>query len=111
MRWTDNQRGESGRFVDYFLYNSKSETGTIDIVSSLRSNELMNKNYFIGNLEELNKLANNIIENPKINQSKNKNQTKNNPNDLTNLFSKSTKVRKVKDKNIDLNEIGCDIDY
>ena len=63
--YVDNQRGESGKFIDYFLYNSIDEA-TIIIISSLRSNELMNKDNFIGNLNNLNNLANDIVTNNNI---------------------------------------------
>lgn len=109
--WTDNKRVESGKFIDYFLYKSSSETGTTDIINSLRSNELMNKNYFIGDLTQLNGLANNIISKPKISHGKIENQKIINPNDLTNLSSTIKKANKVQDKNIKLREIVCDIDY
>ena len=93
------------------MYKSSSETSTTDIINSLRSNELMNKNYFIGDLTQLNGLANNIISKPKISHGKIENQKIINPNDLTNLSSTIKKANTVQDKNIKLREIVCDIAY
>ena len=62
LHWNDSNRGETGKFVDYFLYNSCDNASYI-IFTSLRSNELMNKNLFTDSLDELNKAAGKIIEN------------------------------------------------
>ena len=59
--WDNPQRGESGKFIDHFLYNSSYDEISIILISSLRSNELMNKNYFINNLDNLNNIARNIV--------------------------------------------------
>ena len=49
----------------------------MDIITSLRSNELMDKNFFIGDLENLNKTVNNIVENSQKNQNINANNINN----------------------------------
>ena len=60
LKWNNKDRGESGKFVDYFLYNS-SDDAHIIIISSKRSNELMDKNLFTNNLDNLNVAAEDII--------------------------------------------------
>lgn len=59
--WTDKKRGESGRCLDYYLYDSNSKYPAIELISSSRSNELMVKDYFIGDLDNLNNAAREII--------------------------------------------------
>lgn len=59
--WTNQGRGESGKFIDYFLYNTENDDELpINIISSGKSNELMDKKYFTGNLDILNMKANQI---------------------------------------------------
>ena len=59
--WTDKKRGESGRCLDYYLFDSYSKYPAIVLISSSRSNELMVKDYFIGDLDNLNNAAREII--------------------------------------------------
>ena len=62
LHYNNKERGESGKFVDYFLYNS-SEDASIIIISSKSSNELMDKNLFIDKLDNLNVFVGRIIGN------------------------------------------------
>ena len=59
--WKNPQRRESGKLIDHFLYNSSYDEISIVLISSLRSNELMNKNYFINDLDNLNNAVRNIV--------------------------------------------------
>ena len=110
------ERGESGKFVDYFLYNSTNDLIAIDLICSLRSNELMNKNNFTGNLTVLNQKANDIIKKNQGNNIENNNENNNDVNnnglhiisDLSSEFQRSfTNDPEYKR----LEEFGCDIDY
>ena len=92
--------GDGGKFVDYFLYNSTNDLIAMELISSLRSNELTHKNIFIGNLDILNEKANNII----------KENKKNNIED--NEINNTTHRNLIEDLELRrLEEIGCDIDY
>ena len=85
----DQKRGESGKFIDHFLYNSNNDEASIILMNSLRSNELMNKKLFIGNLDSLINTANKIINDPKIfKKNNNININKIGKNNLSNLSSK-----------------------
>ena len=83
----------------------------LDLISSLRTNELMNKNYFTGDLKLLNYVSNRILTEAAI--SNEKNDTKNNSlNNLSTLSSpKFENNINEKNQNKKLKEIGCDIDY
>ena len=114
--YSDNQRGESGRFIDHFLYNSVDEAGIL-IINSLRSNELMDKSIFIGNLNNLNDRANNIINNNNniiINTQQNAQQNIAN-NGVNNISALSLKLKLKRtddpEKYERLRKIGSDIDY
>ena len=61
LEYNNKNREESGKFVDYFLYNSIDDAHII--ISSKRSNELMDKNLFINNLDNLNVVVKEIIRN------------------------------------------------
>ena len=83
----------------------------LDLISSLRTNELMNKNYFTGDLKLLNYVSNRILTEAAI--SNEKNDTKNNSlNNLSTLSSPKFE-NNINEKNQykRLKEIGCDIDY
>ena len=114
--YENKQRGEAGKFVDYFLYNSTNDLIAIDLIGSLRSNELMEKDDFIGNLSVLNEKAKKIVsENPK-NDDKNSNENVKNTNNnnlhiITNLSSEFQKSFRNDSEFKRLDEIGCDIDY
>ena len=115
--YENKQRGEAGKFVDYFLYNSTNDLIAIDLISSFRSNELMDKNNFIGNLDLLNQKAGNIVtQNQENNINNNNNKKNNNGNndelhvisDLSSEFQRSF----INDPDFKrLEKIGCDIDY
>ena len=62
LHCNNKERGESGKFDDYFLYNS-SEDANIIIISSKSSNELMDKNLFTDKLDNLNVFVGRIIGN------------------------------------------------
>lgn len=111
LHWDDNKRGESGKFIDYFLYDSTNEEAVLDLISSFRTNELMNKNYFTGDLKLLNSLSNRILtETVKNNQKIN--TENNNLNNLSTLSCpKFENNINEKNKYKRLKEIGCDIDY
>ena len=53
-------RGESGMCVDYYLYNFPLNPAQI-IISSFQSYKLMDKSLYIGKLDNLNKIATEII--------------------------------------------------
>ena len=109
IHWDRNERGESGKFVDYFLYKSDDEL-PINIISSGKSIELMNKSYFTGNLTNLNTIANNIASSLANNNNQNKIGNSNNQNNIVSslkLEVKSGNARKI-------NYIGSktsDVDY
>ena len=77
--WNDKNKGESGKCVDNFLFGEE-ENISQKIIASSESWNLKNKNYFTGNLDELNKMSKVII-------SKYKEKIKNNPNEESNLNS------------------------
>ena len=77
--WNDKNKGESGKCVDNFLFGEE-EYVSQKIIASSESWNLMNKKYFTGNLDELNKMSKVII-------SKYKEKIKNNPNEESNLNS------------------------
>lgn len=110
LNWIDENRGETGKFIDYFLFNSCDEASII-IISSLRSNEPMKKNLFIDSLDELNNVAGEIIRN-----NQNEKIKANNPRSggLTNLSSLSSGFMNY-EEDIELinnlKDIGCDIYY
>ena len=107
--WERKERGESGKFVDYFLYKGDDEL-PINIISSGKSIELMNKSYFTGNLTNLNTIANNIASSLAKNNNQNKKGNSNNQNNIVSslkLGVKSDNARKI-------NYIGSktsDVDY
>ena len=80
--WERKERGESGKFVDYFLYKSDDDELPINIISSGKSIELMNKSYFTGNLTNLNTIANNIASSLAKNNNQNKIGNSNNQNNI-----------------------------
>ena len=71
--WNDKTRGETGKFIDYFLYNSNNDEITMDLIASLTTKKLMDKKYFIGNLDSLNLTAKEIVENSQKNNIQNVN--------------------------------------
>ena len=60
----ENQKVQPRNIIDYFLHNSSNNMAYKGLISSFRSNELMNKDYFIGDLKNLNSIANIILSNP-----------------------------------------------
>ena len=111
LNWKDGSRGETGKFVDYFLYNSFDYAPYI-IFTTSRSNELMNKNLFTHSLDELNNAAGEIIRNNNSNINIQGNHTNTGLNNLSNLSSGF----KIENDNNDNNEryksleaIGSDI--
>ena len=114
FNWYSKEHGESGKFIDHFLYDSNIDTTSIDLINSLRSNELMNKTYFIGNLNQLNQKANEIIGN-KIAQNEQNNNINNKGNSKGDISTLSAKY--VFRGNLDdeeyarLQAIGGDIYY
>ena len=105
----DCNGGESGKFVDYFLYNSCDNAAHI-IFSSKRTNELMNKNLFTDSLDELHNVAGKIIENNKnINiQREHINTEVNNPTNLSSGFEMDEEdIERFKS----LRAIGADVYY
>ena len=108
--WERKERGESGKFVDYFLYKSDDDELPINIISSGKSIELMNKSYFTGNLTNLNTIANNIASSLANNNNQNK---KGNSNNQNNIVS-SLKLGVKNDNGRKINYIGSktsDVDY
>ena len=63
---------EIGKYINYFLYNSNYDNVSEILISSSRSNELMNEKYFIGNLDKLNIVVDIIISNEVRNKENNK---------------------------------------
>ena len=61
QHWKFRERGESGKCVDHFLYNSKNDEASIDVINSFRSHELMEKKYFTDDLKNLNQRAHDIL--------------------------------------------------
>ena len=114
FNWYSKERGESGKFIDHFLYDSNIDTTSIDLINSLRSNELMNKTYFIGNLNQLNQKANEIIGN-KIAQNEQNNNINNKGNsegDISTLSAKYVFRGNLDDEEYArLQTIGGDIYY
>ena len=114
FNWYSKERGESGKFIDHFLYDSNIDTTSIDLINSLRSNELMNKTYFIGNFNQLNQKANEIIGN-KIAQNEQNNNINNKGNsegDISTLSAKYVFRGNLDDEEYArLQAIGGDIYY
>ena len=107
--WERKERGESGKFVDYFLYKGDDEL-PINIISSGKSIELMNKSYFTGNLTNLNTIANNIASSLANNNNQNKIGNSNNQNNIVS----SLKLGVKSDNERLINYIGSktsDVDY
>ena len=103
--WNDKNKGESGKCVDNFLFGEE-ENVSQKIIASSQSWNLMNKNYFTGNLDELNKISKEII-------SKYKEKIKKNPNEESNLNSlriydsyKNRQKKKISEFEAQLNKIG-----
>jgi hypothetical protein len=112
IHWNNPNRGESGKFIDYYLYNSSDDTIPLDLIKSLRSNELMKKDYFIGDLKELNNKSKDIV----INTIKKRVLTqKNNPNNISNLSSLSSQskenISSVNERFKNLEAIGADVNF
>ena len=112
--WNDPERGESGKFIDHFLYNSNNDEVSIKLISSLRSNELMKKSYFVNDLKELNKAANDIVPNDskKNNQGLNIDKKDTEINNVSTLSSKfGIKTRLNNEEFTRLNDVGGDVYY
>ena len=108
--YEDKSRGESGKFIDHFLYDSNKDEIVIELINSKRTNELMDKNNFIGSLEHLKIEANNILSSE---QAKNS-QIINNNNKSDGLSHLSSKFQSNMESDQEykrLREIGCDVDY
>ena len=108
--WERKERGESGKFVDYFLYKSDDDELPINIISSGKSIELMNKSYFTGNLTNLNTIANNIASSLANYNNQNKIGNSNNKNNIVS----SLKLGVKNDNGRKINYIGSktsDVDY
>ena len=112
LHYNNKERGESEKFVDYFLYNS-SEDANIIIFSSKRSNELMDKNLLTDKLDNLNAADGRIIgNNSNINVPSNNNINAGGLNNLPNSslgfpFETKEDIERYKF----LEEIGADICY
>ena len=114
FHWNSKERGESGKFIDFFLYNSNNDTTSIDLMDSLRSNELMKKSYFVGNLKQLNEKASEIVGNKISNNNQNKNIKKeeNKAGDISTLPSRPVFKGNLDDEEYArLQAIGGDIYY
>jgi len=102
---------ESKKLNDNFLFNSNNDTIFVDLINSLRTNELMDKKYFIGNLNKLNSLVNEIVSshNEKNNYIKDK---ENIPAKASSLRLKSMIGGNLDDEEYDrLQKIGADVYY
>lgn len=114
FHWNHPQRGESGKFIDHFLYNSNYQEASIILIDSKRTNELMQKSYFTGDLKGLNNIANNIISN-NLNQNmqtKNINTDENKINEVSTLSSKSKMIGNSDSEEYNsLVNVGCDVYY
>ena len=89
----ENNDEESVACIDFYLYNFKYYPAQI-LISSYQSYYLMNKNYFINELDDLNNIAKKIIK-EKINQNSN------NPSDLNNLDGLKNIINEIIKKNND----------
>ena len=89
----ENNDEESVACIDFYLYNFKYYPAQI-LISSYQSYHLMNKNYFINELDDLNNIAKKIIK-EKINQNSN------NPSDLNNLDGLKNIINEIIKKNND----------
>ena len=106
--------GEKVNFIDYFLFNSKNDLIVIDLICSLRSYELMDKNYFIRNLTFLNIKANDIVTKNQENNIEKGNERKDKNNNQLQIISDLSEFERsfINDPEFKrLEEIGCDIDY
>jgi hypothetical protein len=107
--WERKERGESGKFVDYFLYKSDDEF-PINIMSSGKSIELMNKSYFTGNLTNLNTIANNIASSLANNNNQNKLGNRNNQNNIVSALKFGVKSDNTRQTNYTGSKTS-DVDY
>ena len=110
FHYNDKTRGESGKFIDHFLYDSNYDEIVIDLIKSNKTNELMDKKFFIGNLELLKEKAEEILSTNPQNNNQNINND-NNLNSLSHLSSKFQSNISDDEENERLMKIGIDIDY
>ena len=111
--WFDQNRGESGKFIDYYLYNSPKDDFLVNLMDSSRSNELMDKSYFTGDLSKLNNISKNIISSTIKSKIQGQNNSSNVKNSLSSLTS--SKDKRNPDENEELykklREIGADVSF
>ena len=111
--WFDQNRGESGKFIDYYLYNSPKDDFLVNLMDSSRSNELMDKSYFTGDLSKLNNISKNIISSTIKSKIQGQNNSSNVKNSLSSLSS--SKDKRNPDENEELykklREIGADVSF
>ena len=95
--------------MDYFLYKSDDEF-PINIMSSGKSIELMNKSYFTGNLTNLNTIANNIASSLANNNNQNKLGNRNNQNNIVSALKSGVKSDNTRQTNYTGSKTS-DVDY
>ena len=113
QNWEDPFAGESGKFIDHFLYNSNTNAVYIILMNSSRSSELMKKSYFTNDLTDLKKVANDIVSKQPPNN--NQGNDKVNNNSINNLSTLSSgfkiKTNLDDDEYTKLRDVGAYIYY
>ena len=112
IHWNNPNREESGKFINYNLYNSSDDATSLDLIKSLRSNELKKKVYFIGDLKELNYKSKDIVINPIKKRVLIQKNNRNNISNLSSLSSQSKEnISSVNERFKYLEAIGADVNF
>ena len=114
QNWEDPFAGESGKFIEHFLYNSNTDVVSIILMNSSRSNELMKKSYFTNDLTDLSKAVNDIVSKQPPNNNQGNYEVMNN-NSINNLSTLSSgfkiKTNLDDDEYTKLRDVGAYVYY